>query len=105
MNITSTNEQKVPITLAPTTESGNPAQVDGAPIWEVLSGDITVAPDTNGLSGFIVSGSTVGTAQAKITADVDMGQEVKTIEVIFDYNVTSPQAANLGVVVGTAVPK
>ena len=105
MNITSTNEEKVPINLTPKTDSGKDAPLDGAPVWEVLSGDITVDPGTGGLSGFIVSGETVGPAQAKISADVDLGEGVKTIEIIFDYNVTSPQAANLGVVVGTAVPK
>lgn len=104
-DIQSTNEEKVHVKLNPTTTSGNPASLDGAAVWEILSGDATVEPDADGLGAFIVSGSAIGASQVKVSADADLGAGVQTIEAIIDYNVVSPQAANLGIVSEPAVPK
>ena len=54
--INSTNEEKVLISLNPTTAAGNPAQVDGAPVWNVTSGDCTLEVAADGLSCFLISG-------------------------------------------------
>ena|SRR5687767_2859579 len=105
MNITSTNEQKVPVKLEPKTIGGQPAQVDGPVLWETLEGDATFDFPGEGLEGFIVSGTAVGHSQVKATADADMGAGVRHIEIIFDYEVTAAGAETFGVVIGDAVPK
>ena len=103
INLTTT--QKVKVTLSPTTESGNPATLDGVPEWTVESGDCTVNPDEGGLSAYIVSGDGAGESIVKVTADADLGAGVRTIEDLVTVNVTSEEAAALGLTVGAPEEK
>lgn len=105
MNITSTKEEKIPLSLQPVTAAGNPAAVDGIPVWEITEGDATVEVAPDGLSAFIVSGSTIGTAKYRVSADADLGEGVRTIEIVGDYTITDAGAAALGLVAGAAVLK
>lgn len=100
MLVTITNEQKVLITLAPVTEAGNPAPIDGVPVWEVLSGDATIEPSEDGLSCTLISGE-VGNSQIQVSADADMDEdEVRTLTDIIDLVVVSAEASTLGLVIG-----
>ena len=98
INLTTT--QKVKVTLNPTTESGNPATLDGEPQWTVESGDCTVEPEEGGLSAYILAGGSPGESIVKVAADADLGQGVRTIEDLVTVNVTSEEAAALGLTVG-----
>jgi hypothetical protein len=102
---TMTTEQKLPFTFAPTSPQGNPATLDGAIQAEVISGDATVEVSADGLSGFIIAGSTVGAAQVRFFGDADLSVGVRTIEEIADIQITNAEAAVLGLSFGTAVPK
>jgi hypothetical protein len=103
INLTTT--QKVKVTLAPTTESGNPATLDGEPQWTVESGDCTVEPEEGGLSAYILAGGSAGESIVKVAADADLGQGVRTIEDLVTVNVTSEEAAALGLTVGAPEEK
>lgn len=103
INLTTT--QKVKVTLSPTTESGAPATLDGEPQWTVESGDCTVNPEEGGLSAYIVSGSGAGESIVKVVADADLGAGVRHIEDLVTVNVTSEEAANLGLTVGAPEEK
>lgn len=105
MLITITNEQKVMVTLAPTTEAGNPATLDGAPVWTVLSGDATLEVSEDGLSAFLVSGAADVTSQIEVTADADLGEGVVTLTDVIDLAVVQASATALGLVVDTAILK
>jgi hypothetical protein len=107
MDVKSTTEEKVPITLAPKTSTGKDAELDGKPTWEVVSGNATIEEDPagDGLSVFVVSEDTAGTTVIKVSADADLGEGVRTIEEIINYTYSNPEAAALGVVAGTPVPK
>jgi hypothetical protein len=98
INLTTT--QKVKVTLAPTTESGNPATLDGEPQWTVESGDCTVEPEEGGLSAYILAGGSAGESIVKVVADADLGAGVRHIEDLVTVNVTSEEAAALGLTVG-----
>lgn len=100
-----TTEQKLPFTFTPTSPSGNAATLDGDIQAEVLSGDVTVEVNEDGLSGFIIAGTTVGVAQVRFFADADLSVGVRTIEEIADITVTNAEAATLGLSFGSAVPK
>lgn len=102
---TLTTEQKIPFTFTPTSPSGNTASLDGDIQAEVLSGDVTVEVNDDGLSGFIVAGSTVGVAQVRFFADADLSVGVRTIEEIADITVTNAEAATLGLSFGAPEPK
>ena len=101
-----TTEQKVKITIAPTTMTGYPATLDGEPVWTVESGDCTVEPEEGGLSAYILSGDEIGESVIKVAADADLDDtEVRTIEDLVTVNVTNAEAANLGLTVGAPEPK
>ena len=105
MLITITNEQKVLVTLAPTTEAGNPATLDGAPVWSVVSGDATLEVSEDGLSAYLVSGEANINSQVEVTADADLGAGVVTLTDVVDLAVVQASASALGLVVDTAILK
>ena len=106
MLITITNEQKVEVTLAPVTEAGNTATVDGVPVWEVVSGDATLEVAADGLSAFLVSGAADVTSQITVTADADLDETgVSAITDTIDLAVVAAAASQLGLVVATPVLK
>jgi hypothetical protein len=95
--VTSTNDEKVKIVLNPTTAAGNPASVDGAPVWSVESGDATFEVAADGLSCVIISGAADVLNTVTVTADADMGSGVVSISETIVYTVTAAQATGLGV--------
>ena len=95
--INSTSEQKVLISLNPTTAAGNPATVDGAPVWSVIEGDCTLEVAADGLSCYLISGAANVVNQVSVTADADLdGAEVREISELIVYAVLAPEATALG---------
>lgn len=105
LNIALTNEQKILVTLAPTTESGNPATLDGEPTWTVTEGDATLDVQAGGLSAYIVSG-TPGSSNIELSADADLDAgEERVISDVIAVTVVAAEAASLGFAVGAPEPK
>lgn len=104
LNIALTNEQKILVTLAPTTEAGNPATLDGEPTW-TADGEATVEVQPGGLSAYIVSGNP-GSATVTVTADADLDEgETRELSDTIAVTVVAAEAAGLGLTAGTAEPK
>ncbi len=100
------NEEMIPVTAAPVTSSGAPAQIDGALTVTVQSGDGSVLQDPGSpLSFNAVSGSAPGDTVYLVEADADLGAGVVTLQDTFTLTVTSATAASFGLSVGAAVPK
>jgi hypothetical protein len=99
--VTLTNEQEVDASLKITTPGGKPAQVDGVPTWEVVSGDSTVTPAADGLSAVIRSSDDPGDTQILVKADAKIGSEIEEISDIIEVSVQGAMAKNLGVSIGT----
>lgn len=105
LNVTSTTEEKVPLTLNITTSSGKPATVEGSPKWEVIDGSGTVVAAEDGLSAHVVSADEPGTSTIRVTADADLGPGTSEIVDTIVYTYNHPQAAALGLSAGPAEPK
>lgn len=117
LDLTSTTEEKFPVYLNPKTTSGKPTKIDGDPAVTPISGTGTYTPATEqektdsiaagfpGLIGFTVSEDTAGATVYEVKADVDLGAGVKEIVDTINYSYNDPQASNLGLTGGTAVPK
>ena len=105
MLITITNEEKVQVTLAPTTAAGNSATLDGVPTWTVIEGDATLEVSEDGLSAFLVSGNADVNSKIEVTADADLGEGVVTLTDVIDLAVVAAQASALGLVTGTPTLK
>ena|SRR5688572_17333908 len=103
---TMNNEQKVPVSISPSTPKGKPAQLDGPPKWSVISGDVTLDVAADGLSGHIISGDNPGQAQVLIEADAHPDPAVEQmISDIVEVTVNGALAANMGLSIGTPVDK
>jgi len=105
VEVTITNEQQVPVTLSPKTDTGKPAKLDGAPVWSVVSGDSTVVTAPNGLSATLVSSDTPGDTTFLVDGDADLGSGVEDIQETILLHVSGANAKNLGITVGTPVAK
>lgn len=105
LNIVITNEEKILVSLAPTTAAGNPATLDGAPVWTVTEGDATLEIGEGGLSAYVISGNP-GASTITVTADADLDEdEVRELADIIAVNVVAAEAAGLGLTMGAAEPK
>ncbi len=100
-----TNEQQVNVVLHPVTATGHPAPVDGAPTWEVISGDSTVTVADDGLSADLISADDPGDTDFIVRADADLGEGREEISDIIRLHVAGAHAANLGLVAGDPTPK
>jgi hypothetical protein len=105
VTVSITTEQKVKATLAPVTDTGKPAKLDGAPAWTVLSGNAQVVVSEDGLSADLISSDDPGDTQIIVKADANLGEGVEEISDIIDLSVVGSTAKNLGITVGTPEPK
>lgn len=101
-----TDVQKVVGSIAPKDAAGNPAPVDGIPVWS--SSDpaivtVTAAPD--GMSAVVEAVGPLGTAQVSVTADADTGEGVTTITALADIEVLASQATAVGINFAVPEPK
>lgn len=105
MDITTTNEEQIPITLNPRTTQGHPVEVQN-PEWTVLDGPSTIVPSEDGKSCMFVSSDEANTVTSvKIKADADLGDGVIPIEDVIVYTVTHANASSLGLQSGPVQPK
>ena len=100
-----TNEEKVPFNIAPTTKTGKPAKIDGPITVSVISGSGSVEVNSDGLSGFLVSGDAPGDTAYLFDADADLGEGVVDVQDTAVLHVAGASAANLGLGFGASVPK
>lgn len=100
------DSQQALVKIAPKSKAGNPAAVDGAPVWQ--SSDPTVVlvtPEADGLSATVSAVGPVGVATVTVTADADVGEGVKTISDGFNVSVEGGEASTLGFDLGTPEEK
>lgn len=98
-------DQVLPVTIEPKQRNGQPATLDGVPVW--ASSDetiVTVVAAADGLSATIDS-VTPGDARVSVSGDADLGEGVKPIVGTIDVTVTAGSARTITVVAGAASDK
>lgn len=107
LELTLTTEEKVHVKLAPVSENGKPASVDGIPKWTVVSGSGTVVADADGLGAFLLSTDTVDGIPTvfMVDADADLGPGVTDLQDTITITTTNAQAKSLGLVADAPVNK
>ena len=104
MAITITDLQKFTASIQPISAKGNPAPVDGIPVWDVSdSALLSVQPALDGLSAVVLAVGPTGTGQLTVSADADLGAGVVTLNGVLDVTVIGSQAVALNIV--TSVPE
>ena len=101
-----TDTQEVAGTVAFETKAGNPALVEGAPVW--ASSDETVltalaGPD--GFTGTFTATGKLGSAQGSVTADADLGAGITPVVLTQDFTVVAGAAVAGTITLGTATEK
>lgn len=101
-----TTEEKVMVSIDPRTPAGNPARVDGVPMWTVSDPAVcSVAPAPDGMSAEVVSMG-LGSALVTVEFDADLDEdEVRTLTGGLDITVVEPEAINFTINAGTPVIK
>lgn len=97
-----TDIQKVTLSISPRSAVGNPAPVDGVPVWQVSDSsvlEVTTAED--GFSAVAVTTGKLGVCQVSVSADADIGEGVQTITGVLDVEVKASAAVNLDISAGT----
>jgi hypothetical protein len=97
--------QEFTATLVITNAAGNPAPVDGVPVWATSDATIiSVTAAADGMSA-IIPCIAPGTGRVTVTADADLGAGVQTITgVSEDINVTVDPANQASVLSLTLSP-
>jgi hypothetical protein len=104
MAFTLTDVQQVTLAITAVDARGNPAKLDGAPVW--ASSDtalLTIAPAADGLSCVATAVGPLGTAQITVTADADLGAGVRELQGLLDIEIIASEALNVTIVPGTPV--
>jgi hypothetical protein len=111
LDLSCTNEEKVPFSVKPKTAGGKPASIDGAVRFTRTSGDGTIEEVGDGVNFFAVSGDAPGGSAWLVEVDADLtpdqpdGSGIKLIQDTIGLNVIGAQAASVGLESGAPVPK
>jgi hypothetical protein len=95
------------LSIQPVDAKGQPAPVDGVPVWAVSDEAIAALnPAADGLSCVVVPLVPLSsTFQVRVTADADLGDGTRTLEGSIDLEVGPSEAVALGITVGELIPK
>lgn len=106
MALVLTNAEKVALSIQPLDKYGNPAKVDGAPVWGVSDDTLgELVPAADGFSAVFTTGEALGVVQVNVSVDADLGGGVKTVVGTLDIQIEASEAVSVGIVAGTPEPK
>ena len=101
MALVLTDLEKVSLSVAFTTAAGNPAVVDGIPVWGTSDETIlSVVAAEDGLTAVVTTVGPLGSAQVSVTADADLGEGVQLVQDGIVLTTEGALASSLGLVVG-----
>jgi hypothetical protein len=87
------DDKTVSATVSFVDAKGNPAKVDGVPVWAVDNTDVVVVTAADdGMSATFTPATTLGTAQVSVSADADLGAGVTQIVGLGTIEVIAGQA-------------
>lgn len=102
-HIKMTNSQQATATIQIVDKLGQPAPVDGIPVWATSDATIvTVTPAADGMSAVVATVGPLGSAKVSVTADADLGTGVSSIFGSLDVTVTQGQAVGINITLGDA---
>ena len=106
--LTLTIDQRARVDLAVTDRAGNPAKLDGIPVWESSNEDfVTVEPAEDGMSAWVVSSDefVIEAVMVTVRADGDLGEGVRSIIGTLPVFVTAGEAVQIELTAGAPQPK
>jgi hypothetical protein len=96
------DSQQVTVTIKVMDKKGNPAPVDGVPVWLTDNTELlALTPAADGLSCLVAAVGPLGTATVSVTADADLGAGVTPIVGTLDVQITGGTATTATLAPGT----
>lgn len=96
--------QNLPCTIDIKDARGNPALVDGPPVWSVTDAALaTVVAAADGMSALVSPIGPMGSFQVQVNADADLGAGVKTIVGTLDIDLVAGDASIVTIAAGAPV--
>jgi hypothetical protein len=93
--------QKAKLSISPRDAAGNPSEIEGVPVWSTSDpaiATVTADPaDPDGLTAFAVPVGPLGTAQAHVSVDADLGEGVTTVEGVLDIEVKAGETVSVNI--------
>lgn len=100
-----TSEQ-LPLSISIVDMFGNPAKVDGAPVWALTDVDAaTVEVAEDGMSAVVKPTGKAASLKVQVSADADLGEGVKTLLGELDLDIVSGEAVSISIVAGEPIPQ
>lgn len=97
-------DQTVRLFIKPVDKKGNPAVLDGVPVWSTSNSEVaTLAVAEDGLSAVLTPVGPLGSCVVSLSADADMGSGVKPLSAATDVQVSSGAAVTLEIQADTPV--
>lgn len=96
-------DQRVTVSIQPVDRAGNPAAIDGVPVWAAATGAVVLTPAADGLSCVIEPTGTLGTEQVNVTCDADLGEGVRTIAGVLELDIVAGEA--VAIVINPGAPE
>ena len=97
------DNQQVTATIQAVDAKGNPARIDGAPVWASSDAAILTVTSDGEMGATIAAVGPIGTAQVQVTVDADLGAGVRPLTGIMDVEVVGSEAVALTIVPGEPV--
>jgi hypothetical protein len=105
MAVTMRDTDKVAVAISVVDAKGNLAKLDGIPEWSVSDpAGLALTAAEDGLSCSIAAVGPLGTFQATVTCDADLGEGVKPLIGILDLEIVAGEAVAVNFQVGTPEP-
>lgn len=96
-----TDSQQVTLGVKFLDKKGQPAKVDGVPVWLTDNSEVlALTPAADGLSCLVKAVGPLGTAKVSMTADADLGAGVIDLVGVEDVTVTAGQATVVSITAG-----
>lgn len=99
--LTMTSSQKATLTVSFRDKKGNPAPVDGAPVWGIDNPNVcALTPSPDGLSAEVSAIGPLGAALVSVQADADLGEGIVHIAGTLEVTIVSGAAETVEIVAG-----
>lgn len=97
------DNQKSALAIQVLSAKGNPAPVDGTPVWSVSDAALlTLVTAADGMTAVVNAVGPLGTGQVSVNVDADLGEGVVTVVGILDVQVIGGAAAVVQISSGPA---
>jgi hypothetical protein len=105
MAVTIKDTEKFSVAISVVDAKGNPAVIDGVPAWSVSDpAGLALVAAADGLSAVITAVGPLGSFQATVEVDADLGVGVKALIGILDVEVVGSEAVAITFLPGVPEP-